>query len=114
MHSTLVSELKRLQRDREPPGVKTPNIGRSRSGPPIVPRGRTMRHAARLTALLMALTHDDLLGQDEGHPPHRSPYPVVNVHRHLEEPDERALRAEFEVMDRVGVRRIVILDGTWS
>jgi hypothetical protein len=44
-------------------------------------------------------------------PPYRAKYPVVNVHRHCAQATEAAVRAELEVMDQVGVRTIVILDG---
>src|SRR5262245_18488213 len=47
--------------------------------------------------------------QDEDRPVFKSRFPVINVHRHCEIPPEEALKAEFEVMDRVGVGAAVIL-----
>ena len=54
--------------------------------------------------------------QDEARPVYKTRHPVINVHRHCEIPTEQALKAEFEVMDRTGIRAAVILlmgkDGT--
>src|SRR5438309_327988 len=69
---------------------------------------------AGLAILLLGFAPAALRAQDEDRPLRRSTYPVINVHRHLEQPDEKALRAEFDVMDRVGVKRVVLLDGRWS
>ena len=54
--------------------------------------------------------------QDEDRPLYKTSYRVINVHRHCDHPREDALKAEFEVMDRVGVRTIVnlLMDGGWS
>lgn len=56
------------------------------------------------------------LSQDEDRPLYKSKYRVINVHRHCDEPNEAALKAEFEAMDRVGFSKMVNLligDG-WS
>jgi predicted TIM-barrel fold metal-dependent hydrolase len=42
---------------------------------------------------------------------YKSSYRVINVHAHCAVPSEEAMQAEFEVLDRVGVDRIVVLDG---
>jgi predicted TIM-barrel fold metal-dependent hydrolase len=54
--------------------------------------------------------------QDEDQPLYKTSYRVINVHRHCDHPREDALKAELEVMDRVGVRTIVnlLMDGGWS
>src|SRR6187401_722820 len=43
--------------------------------------------------------------------PYQTKYRVVNVHRHGALATEAALLAELEVMDRVGVDKVVMLDG---
>jgi predicted TIM-barrel fold metal-dependent hydrolase len=42
---------------------------------------------------------------------YKTSYRVINVHRHCGSATEAALQAELEVCDRVGVSKIVILDG---
>jgi predicted TIM-barrel fold metal-dependent hydrolase len=48
--------------------------------------------------------------------PFATKYRVINVHRHCDAPDERALEAELEVMDRVGIDVMVnlLMDGGWT
>lgn len=55
--------------------------------------------AARLTA------------QDEDRPLYKTNYRVINVHRHCDSPSAAAIKAELEVLDRVGVSALVVLDG---
>ncbi len=63
----------------------------------------------------MALTCP-AVAQDEDRPLYKTSYRVVNVHRHADNPSEAALKAELEVMDRVGVGTIVnlLMDGGWA
>src|ERR1043166_5916622 len=42
--------------------------------------------------------------------PYKTSYRVINVHAHFDFPVEAALKAELEVMDRVGVAAAVNLD----
>jgi predicted TIM-barrel fold metal-dependent hydrolase len=51
------------------------------------------------------------VGAAEPEPVYKSKYRVINVHRHCGLATESALQAELEVCDRVGVNKIVILDG---
>jgi predicted TIM-barrel fold metal-dependent hydrolase len=41
---------------------------------------------------------------------YKTRYRVINVHRHCATPSEAVMRAEFEVLDRVGMSQVVILD----
>jgi predicted TIM-barrel fold metal-dependent hydrolase len=43
-------------------------------------------------------------------PPYQTKYRVINVHLHCIQASEAAIRAELEVLDRVGVRAVAILD----
>lgn len=71
----------------------------------------TARHAACLALAIVALHAGRVSAQDEDKPLYKSPYKVINVHRHCDAPSEAALKAELEVCDRVGVDKVVILDG---
>jgi predicted TIM-barrel fold metal-dependent hydrolase len=51
------------------------------------------------------------LAQEPERPPHKTPYRVVNVHHHWDAPNEDAVRAQIEVMDRAGIAAAVNLDG---
>jgi predicted TIM-barrel fold metal-dependent hydrolase len=48
--------------------------------------------------------------QDNERPLHKTSYRVINVHAHFDAPNEEALKAELEVMDRVGIVSEVNLD----
>lgn len=52
-------------------------------------------------------------GQDEHKPLYVTKYNVINVHRHCTPVSLRAVQAELEVMRRVGVNQVVMLDGQW-
>jgi predicted TIM-barrel fold metal-dependent hydrolase len=54
--------------------------------------------------------------QDEDRPLYKTRYRVINVHRHCDNPSEAALKAEFDVMQRVGFSAMVnlLIDGGWS
>ena len=70
----------------------------------------------RISLLAVFLCAAPLLAQDEERPIFKSKYRVINVHRHCDAPSEAAIKAEFEVMDRVGFVSMVNLligDG-WS
>ena len=43
-------------------------------------------------------------------PPYKTKYRVINIHRHCAVATEAAVRAELEVMDRVGMSVVTILD----
>jgi predicted TIM-barrel fold metal-dependent hydrolase len=64
---------------------------------------------------LLALTAP-ARAQDEDRPLYKTAYRVINVHRHCDHPNEATLKAELEVMDRVGVSVIVnlLMEGGWS
>src|SRR5262245_60609455 len=64
-------------------------------------------------ALLLTL-QASARAQDEDRPLYKTSYRVVNVHRHCDTASEPAIKAELEVMDRVGVSVVVILDGGTS
>ena len=59
--------------------------------------------------LVMAVS--PLRAQDEDRPLYKSSYRIINVHRHCGQPSAAMVRAELEVLDRVGVCALVILDG---
>jgi predicted TIM-barrel fold metal-dependent hydrolase len=46
----------------------------------------------------------------EPEPPYKTKYRVMNVHLHCTSVTEAAIRAELEVLDRVGIRAVTILD----
>lgn len=71
-----------------------------------------MRSFALPTIVLFisAAASGPLTAQDEGRPLYKTNYRVVNVHRHYYEmPTEKVIETELEVMDRVGVDVMVIL-----
>lgn len=53
------------------------------------------------------------LGAQDARPPYHSEYRVINVHRHFDAADPRAVAAELAVLDRVGGDVVVVLDGRW-
>jgi predicted TIM-barrel fold metal-dependent hydrolase len=63
---------------------------------------------------LLLSFHSLASAQDEDRPLFKTSYRVVNVHRHCDTASEPAIKAELEVMDRVGVSVVVILDGGTS
>jgi predicted TIM-barrel fold metal-dependent hydrolase len=67
-----------------------------------------------ITALL-ALTAP-APAQDEDRPLHQPKYRVIDIHAHCDKPSEESLKAQFEVMDRIGVRTVVdlLMEGGWS
>src|SRR5213082_256463 len=46
------------------------------------------------------------------HEPYRTHYRVIDVHRHCTPVGDDVVRAEFEVLDQVGVTAFVMLDAT--
>ncbi|MBY0523513.1 MAG: amidohydrolase [Gemmataceae bacterium] len=73
-----------------------------------------MYRTAPLVLLALALFAPRVLAQDEDKPLHKTGYRVINVHRHVDSPSPEAVKAELEVLDRVGVSAIVVLDGGTS
>ena len=77
---------------------------------------RHRRHVSLLFLLLLLGRLEPLGAQDDDRPLFKSAYRVINVHRHCDAPSEAAVRAELEVMDRVGIDVMVILlmENGWS
>jgi uncharacterized protein len=75
-----------------------------------------MRTVSLAVACIPLLFVGRAAGQDEDRPLYKTSYRVINVHRHCDEPDEERIKAEFEVMDRVGVQVCVnlLIGGGWS
>jgi predicted TIM-barrel fold metal-dependent hydrolase len=65
---------------------------------------------AVVVALGLVVNVSATLRAADAEPPYRARFPVVNVHQHCAVATEAAVRAELAVMDRVGVRTVVILD----
>lgn len=61
-------------------------------------------------ALLGVLLVVGPLTTSELEPPYQTKYRVINVHLHCLTATEAAIRAELEVLDRVGIRIVTILD----
>lgn len=59
-------------------------------------------------ALLVLLTGS--LGAAEQEQPYQTKYRVIDVHHHCTPVSDDAVRAELEVLDRVGVAVVVVLD----
>jgi predicted TIM-barrel fold metal-dependent hydrolase len=62
------------------------------------------------TALLALLLHAGLLRAADPAPLYQTGYRVINVHRHCAVATDAAVRAELEVLDRVGIHAFVNLD----
>ncbi len=81
--------------------------------PPHTRTGDRLRRASIALALAsigLGLPADRLPAADAP-ADYKSSYRVINVHAHCGTPSDEALQAVFEVLDRVGIERIVILDG---
>jgi predicted TIM-barrel fold metal-dependent hydrolase len=71
-----------------------------------------MPHSTRpLAALTILLVSPLFLRAADPAPLYKTTYRVINVHRHCAVATEEAVRAELEVLDRVGMRAFVNLDG---
>jgi len=64
-----------------------------------------------LAGMLVAFLTSPCFTQDEDKPLYKTAYKVINVHRHIDTASPAAVKAELEVLDRVGVSAIVVLDG---
>jgi predicted TIM-barrel fold metal-dependent hydrolase len=67
----------------------------------------------RILATLCVLCFSSCLRATEPEPVYKTKYRVINVHRHSAVPTEDGVRAELEVLDRVGVAQVVILDASF-
>ena len=67
------------------------------------------RYALLTLASLFALAAS--LHAQEPQPPYQTKYRVINVHLHCTPVTDAAIRAELEVLDRVGIAAVTILDG---
>src|SRR5262249_4119953 len=93
--------------------------GRMKGMPTLLPLplhsavSRLLPHAVLFVLLAMV---SPVHAQDEDRPLYKTSYRVINVHRHCDTPSEEKLKAEMEVMDRVGVPVIVnlLMDGGWA
>jgi predicted TIM-barrel fold metal-dependent hydrolase len=58
----------------------------------------------------LLLVTTGILAAAEPAPPYKTRYRVINVHRHCVRPSEAFVRAEIEVLDRVGMTQVTVLD----
>src|SRR5438046_146154 len=63
-----------------------------------------------LTFIAALLSFTASAPQDKERPLYKTSYRVINVHAHFDAPNEEALKAELQVMDRVGIVSEVNLD----
>jgi len=63
---------------------------------------------------MMVIVAKPCCAQEEYPSIYKTKFQVINVHQHCDSPSAKAIKAELEVMDRVGVDTVVILDGHWT
>ena len=73
-----------------------------------------MRQIPGLMVLLLLVLPPAPVSAQQSEPLYKTPYRVINVHRHGSPPSAAAAQAELEVFDRVGMDVAVILDGRWT
>lgn len=73
-----------------------------------------LRFSMGLSIFLVLIGVGFAKAPDEAKPLQKTAYRVFDFHHHCREPSQKAIEAQLEVLDAVGVDKLAILDGGWT